>query len=100
MNKALKEMLVGVLLGDASIARRNINKASISFEQSKSKKDYIDYLYKLAKDGGLDVNEIKEYSRTDARYSKINGSLAFITESQEDLKPLADMFLDSENKKK
>jgi len=31
INKALKDMLVGVLLGDASIKRSGLNKASISF---------------------------------------------------------------------
>ena len=32
MKKSLREMIIGVLLGDASINRRGINKAFISFE--------------------------------------------------------------------
>lgn len=31
MNKALKDMLIGVLLGDAHIGRTGLNKAFISF---------------------------------------------------------------------
>ncbi len=37
MNKTLKDMLVGVLLGDASIRRSGLNKSSITFEQSSKK---------------------------------------------------------------
>jgi hypothetical protein len=39
MNKTLKDMLIGVLLGDAHIGKTGLNKAFISFEQS-SKKNY------------------------------------------------------------
>lgn len=35
MNKAYKEMLVGVLLGDAHIGKTGLDKAYITFEQSK-----------------------------------------------------------------
>lgn len=35
MNKTIKEMLNGILLGDAYISRTGLNKAFISFEQSK-----------------------------------------------------------------
>jgi len=35
MNKTLKDMLVGVILGDAHIKRIGLDKAFISFEQSK-----------------------------------------------------------------
>ena len=37
MNKTIKEMLIGVLLGDAHIGRTGLDKAFISFEQSKKK---------------------------------------------------------------
>jgi hypothetical protein len=43
MNKALKDMLVGVILGDAHIRRTGLDKAFISFEQSSKK----NRLYKL-----------------------------------------------------
>jgi hypothetical protein len=35
MNKPLREMLIGVLLGDAHIGRTGLDKAFITFEQSK-----------------------------------------------------------------
>jgi hypothetical protein len=40
MNKALKDMLIGVLLGDAHIGKTGLNKAFIYFEQSSKKSEY------------------------------------------------------------
>ena len=37
MNKILKDMLVGVILGDAHIGRVGLDKAFITFEQSSKK---------------------------------------------------------------
>lgn len=101
MNKALREMLIGVILGDAHIKRTGLNKAFISFEQSKNKKLYFDYLHSLVKEGGLPLisDSVKEYSRNDSRYNSINKSLYFRTQSLEELKPLADMFLDDSGNK-
>ena len=47
MNKTLKDMLIGVLLGDAHIGRTGLNKAFISFEQSSKKTDYLNYLFNI-----------------------------------------------------
>ena len=101
MNKTLKDMLIGVLLGDAHIGRTGLNKAFISFEQSNKKSEYLNYLYKLTKEGGLPlmVDGIKEYTREDNRFNNINKSLYFRTQSLEELKPLADLFLNEEGKK-
>lgn len=101
MNKTLKDMLIGVLLGDAHIGRTGLNKAFISFEQSNKKSEYLNYLYKLTKEGGLPLMEdgIKEYTREDNRFNNINKSLYFRTQSLEELKPLADLFLNEEGKK-
>ena len=100
MNKAFREMLVGVLLGDAHIGRTGLDKAYISFEQSKKKLEYITYLHNLTRESGFDLEELKTYTRTDARYSnRVNESLYFRTNSLEDLKPFADMFLNNEGKK-
>jgi hypothetical protein len=101
MNKILKDMLIGVLLGDASIGRTSLNKAFISFEQSSKKLEYIQYLHKLVKEGGLPlINEnLKEYIRTDLRYNSKNTSLGFRTQSLEELKPIAELFLNEEGKK-
>jgi hypothetical protein len=97
----LKEILIGVLLGDAHIGKTGLNQAFISFEQSNKKLEYINYLHKLIKEGGLDLTEenLKEYSRNDSRYQNINKSLYFRTKSLEELKPLADLFLNDEGKK-
>lgn len=64
MNKRLKDMLIGVILGDAHIGRTGLDKAFISFEQSKSKMNYLSYLQTLTKEGGLPLfdDSIKEYS--------------------------------------
>jgi len=100
LNKSIKNILIGVLLGDAPIGRSGFDKAFISFEQSKSKIEYLNYLHKLISEGGFVLEEPKTYTRTDSRYSnKMNESLYFRTKSLVELKPLADMFLDSNGKK-
>lgn len=101
MNKLLKDMLVGTLLGDASIRRTGLDKAYITFEQSGKKSEYLNYLYNLAKEQGLPLmsDTVKEYTRSDSRYGTKNTSLYFRTESLEELKPLADLFLDESGKK-
>jgi hypothetical protein len=101
MNKTLKDMLIGVILGDAHVKRTGLDKAFISFEQSNKKIEYIKYLQSLTKEGGLPLmdEQIKEYLRNDIRYNTINKSLYFRTQSLEELKPIADLFLnDSGNK--
>lgn len=50
MNKMIKEILIGVLLGDAHIGRTGLDKAFISFEQSKNKESYINHLFTLTKE--------------------------------------------------
>jgi LAGLIDADG DNA endonuclease family len=101
MNKKIREILIWVILGDAHISRAGLDKAFISFEQSKKKSDYLFHLHKLAKEGGLPLMEesVKEYSRIDSRYNVNTNSLYFRTQSTEFLKPLADIFLDESGKK-
>ena len=95
-------MLIGNLLGDASIRKVGLNKAYITFEQSNKKSEYLNYLFNLAKEQGLPLNSeaVKLYTREDARYGKSNASLYFRTESLEELKPLADLFLDESGRKR
>lgn len=102
MNKAFKDMLIGVLLGDAHIGRTGLDKAYITFEPPRSKKklEYISYLHRLTRESGFEIDELKTYTRTDARYSdRINQSLYFRTKSLEELKPFADLFLIDEGRK-
>lgn len=58
-------------------------------------------MYNLTKEGGLPLMEdgIKEYTREDNRFNNINKSLYFRTQSLEELKPLADLFLNEGGKK-
>lgn len=100
LNKSIKNILIGVLLGDSHIGRSGLDKAFISFEQSKNKIEYLNYLHKLVSEAGFVLEEPKNYTRTDSRYSnKINESLYFRTKSLVELRPLADMFLDSNGQK-
>ena len=99
MNKLLKDMLVGTILGDAHIAKVGTNKAFITFEQSIKKSDYLNYLHEMVTKEGLIVGSIKKYSRNDLRYNKINESLYFKSENTEALRTLADSFLTEDNKK-
>ena len=49
MNKVLREILIGAILGDAHIRQTGLNKAFISFEQSSKKADYLNFLHELVK---------------------------------------------------
>jgi hypothetical protein len=79
MNKLLKDMLVGVILGDAHIGKIALDKAFITFEQSSKKMEYLNHLHTLIKDGGLPLTQdsLKEYIREDSRYNVRNSSLYF-----------------------
>jgi hypothetical protein len=99
MKNTLKEMLIGTILGDAHIGKTGLDKAFISFEQSKKKLEYLKFLFEISKKEGLSLEELKTYTRNDQRYKKINESVYFRTKSLESLKPLADMFLNKEGKK-
>jgi hypothetical protein len=99
MNKLFREMLIGVILGDAHIGKTGLDKAFISFEQSKSKLEYFNLLYNLTKEEGLELEEIITYSRTDIRSNQNTESLYFRTQSLDILRPLADKFLDESGKK-
>lgn len=100
MSKTLRDMLVGVILGDAHIRKTGLDKAYITFEQSSKKAEYIQHLQNLAQ-AELPLMEegLKEYSRDDSRYNSTNKSLYFRTQSLENLRPLADLFLDDSGKK-
>lgn len=101
MNKILKEILIGVLLGDAHIGKTGLDKAFISFEQSKNKESYINHLFSLTKENGLALMEdsLKEYKRESLLNKSATESLYFRTQSLKALRPLADMFLDESGNK-
>ena len=84
MNKTIKDMLIGVLLGDAHIGRTGVDKAFITFEQSKKKLEYLNYLHKLTKEGGFELEEPRSYTRNDPRYNNVSESLYFRTKSLEE----------------
>ena len=101
MNKTLKDMLIGVILGDAHIRRTFVDKAFISFEQSSKKSEYVSFLKNIIKEGGLPLMDenLKEYIREDTRYKSTNSSLYFRTQSIVELKPMAELFLSDQGKK-
>lgn len=100
MNRSLKEIFVGLLLGDGHIRRTGSSKAYIAFEQSEKKASYFNYVHETLKKEGFEISKFQTYTREDSRSGTTTNSLRFSTESREDLSPLADMFLDSEGKKK
>ena len=100
MNKTIREIFTGMLLGDGHIRRSGANKAYITFEQSSKKADYFNYVHEVLRKEGLDISESKSYSRYDPRYDKTNESMHLTTKAMEELKFLADMFLDEEGKKR
>lgn len=100
MNKTIKEILTGILLGDGHIRRSGINKAYITFEQSSKKTEYFNYVQELLRKEGLNISDSKKYTRFDSRYNKSNESIHFTTKAMVELKPLADLFLDENGNKK
>ena len=101
MNNRIKQMLIGVILGDAHIGTTGVDKAFISFEQSKSKEKYMNFLFNFVKENNLALmeNSIKEYKRENLTTNSTTESLYFRTQSLDSLKPLADIFLDKSGKK-
>lgn len=100
MNKIAKEILIGLLLGDGHIRRSGVNKAYITFEQSLKKTEYFNHVHELLRKEGLNISDSKLYTRFDSRYNKSNESIHFTTKAMEELKPLADLFLDDSGNKK
>jgi LAGLIDADG DNA endonuclease family len=99
MTNHIKDLLVGTLLGDGHIGRTGLRKAFIKFEQSMKKESYLRHLYEIMVSGGYLIKEPQISNRLDKRYNTINSSIYFRTKSLEDFKPLADIFLDANNKK-
>ena len=100
MSKSLKELLVGLLLGDASIKRSGANKARLSFAQSSEKRDYFHHVYDSIKAENLLVNDHNIRTYSDPRYpGKTYTSYQFSSKSSEELRPLADLFLDANGQK-
>lgn len=100
MNNSLKEIFVGMLLGDGHIRRSGLKKAYITFEQSAKKTDYFNYVREILNKEGFNISDTKIYTREDQRYSTSTSSVHFSTYSLEELQPLAEIFLDESGKKK
>ena len=95
MTKQLKDLLVGLLLGDAHIRKVGTSKAYFTFEQSTKKADYFNHVYDAVKAENLVKEAPAFYERSDPRYpGKVTSSYHFKSNTVEDLRPLADLFLD------
>lgn len=101
MKQELKELLVGILLGDGHIKRMKPNHAFITFEQSTTKSNYIEHVFNTVKEEGLLLKKenLTEYIRYDRRYDSTNKSLYFKSENLTELRELADLFLDENGNK-
>ena len=101
MKKELRQLITGILLGDAHIKRIGSDKAHITFEQSTKKQDYINHVYELVKKEGLAIKneQLTTYDRFDARYGSVNSSYYFKSENLSELREFADLFLNENNQK-
>lgn len=87
-----KEILVGLLLSDGHIGVSG-DKSFITMEQTIKHESYVLYLHDILIKGGIPLNTIRYYSRTDTRYSSINESIYFKSHNLQALNFLADMFI-------
>ena len=100
MSKSIKELLVGILLGDGHIRRVGLNKAYFTFEQASQKADYINFVYNAVKAENLVKDVPSYYLRSDTRYGgRTTSSWHFKSETLEELRPLPDLFLDEKGSK-
>jgi hypothetical protein len=100
LNKNIREIFIGMLLGDGHILRSGQNKAYIAFEPSSKKTDYLNYVKDILNKEGMELSDNQTYVHDDVRYGVQNSSVRFSTKALEELKPLADLFLDDEGRKK
>jgi hypothetical protein len=70
----LKDILIGVLLGDAYITKSKTANAYIKFEQGIKNQEYLLSIYELFKDYAITLPT--EYKRFDKRYNKENISFS------------------------
>lgn len=101
VTKSLKDLLVGILLGDGHIRRVGVNKAYFTFEQSAQKADYFNHVYNSVSAENLVREAPVFYTRSDSRYQgKITSSWYFKSNTIEDLRPFAELFLDESGNKR
>jgi hypothetical protein len=97
LNNEIVDMLIGCILGDAHIGKVGNNKGFISFEQTIKHKEYVIDIYNKLKKSGIELQDIKYYSRKDSRYNSLNSSIYFKTYNSELIYPFVNMFLSSTN---
>ena len=98
-NNNIRDLLIGCLLGDAHIRKTKDNRYYITFEQTIKHEDYVKDLHKTLSEAGLDLSEIKYYTRKDDRHDSNNTSLYFKINSTNELNSIADLFLSKDNQK-
>lgn len=97
LNQFIKEILVGLILGDAHIGKSK-DKFFITLEQSSKHEDYVLHLHSILKQQGIELHNIKYYTRVDNRYDSINKSIYFKTYSSYIFNDLGVMFLENDKK--
>lgn len=88
----LKDILIGLLLGDAHISKSKTKDSYISFEQGINNQEYLYFIYELFKD--YSKNLPTEYKRFDKRYNKENISIYFRTINSPIFNEFTQIFLD------
>src|SRR5919206_3878593 len=77
----LKEILIGLLLGDLNSQKRSVNgNSNLQFEQGFINKDYLLHLYDLFKDYCPAEPKVRE-RKPDFRTNKVYSSIKFYTYS-------------------
>ena len=100
LNAELKEILIGLMLGDLFAEKRNPNSNTrLQFKQSLKNKVYIEHLYSIFKD--YCNSEPKITSSRDNRIGKkeFNVSIKFWTQSLPCFNQFRDLFYDDSGKK-
>lgn len=98
LSDTTKQLLVGLILGDAFIGRSG-GKSFITVEHTAKHKSYVTHLHEVLSAAGLNLFDSKHYSRCDKRYNVINESVYFKSHATILLNFLADMFISVEGNK-
>lgn len=93
----VKELLVGLILGDGHVGRSG-NESFITFEQTSKHAEYVSYLHHILTEAGILLYPIKNYTRSDKRYNSVTNSVYFKSHNLESLNYLADLFIIEERK--
>ena len=95
-----KDMLVGLLLGDAHLSRRSLTANSrLIYAQTTKHKEYFEHVYEIFKPFCVENHKVKESNNLDKRNKETYISLKFATMQLPCFNPFLEMFYDSNVKR-